>query len=141
MHQGKITMLGRIMAGSQAVIAHNEAGHGLFVASHPPDIHVSHIMVDDCHKVSTATGRALGVSARAVHAVAMARACAKQGLGLLCMREENEPAAGKTLVSWGTPKVTEAWETTEWPRGYRERRERQDNGCTRMIAHGALHPN
>ena len=27
MHKGKITMLGRIMAGSQAVIAHNEVGH------------------------------------------------------------------------------------------------------------------
>src|SRR5467141_4642251 len=40
MHKGKITMLGRIMAGSQAVIAHNEAGHGLFVEYHPPDIHV-----------------------------------------------------------------------------------------------------
>ena len=30
MHKGKRTMLGRIMAGSQAVIAHNEAGHALF---------------------------------------------------------------------------------------------------------------
>jgi len=32
MHKGKITMLGRIMAGSQAVIAHNEAGQARFVA-------------------------------------------------------------------------------------------------------------
>ena len=31
MHKGKITMLGRIMAGSQAVIAHNEAGQALLV--------------------------------------------------------------------------------------------------------------
>ena len=31
MHKGKITMRGRIMAGSQAVIAHNEAGHAVFV--------------------------------------------------------------------------------------------------------------
>jgi hypothetical protein len=30
MHKGKITMLGRIMAGSQAVIAHNEVGHATF---------------------------------------------------------------------------------------------------------------
>jgi hypothetical protein len=41
MHQGKITMLGRIMAGSQAVIAHDDAGQALFVAYYPPDIHVS----------------------------------------------------------------------------------------------------
>jgi hypothetical protein len=32
MHKGKITMLGRIMAGSQAVIAHDEAGPAVFVA-------------------------------------------------------------------------------------------------------------
>jgi hypothetical protein len=31
MHKGKITLLGRIMAGSQAVITHDEAGQGLFV--------------------------------------------------------------------------------------------------------------
>ena len=31
MHKGKITMLGRIMAGSQAIIAHNEGGQALFV--------------------------------------------------------------------------------------------------------------
>ena len=31
MHKGQITMRGRIMAGSQAVIAHNEAGHAVFV--------------------------------------------------------------------------------------------------------------
>jgi len=37
MHKGKITMLGRIMAGSQAVIAHDEAGQALFVAYYPPD--------------------------------------------------------------------------------------------------------
>jgi hypothetical protein len=32
MPKGKITMLGRIMAGSQAVIAHDEAGPAVFVA-------------------------------------------------------------------------------------------------------------
>jgi hypothetical protein len=38
-------MLGRIMAGSQAVITHDEAGHALFVASQPPDIHLSQVIV------------------------------------------------------------------------------------------------
>jgi len=32
MHQGKITMLGRIMAGSQAVMAHADAGQAVCVA-------------------------------------------------------------------------------------------------------------
>lgn len=181
-HKGKITMLGRIMAGSQAVIAHNEAGHGLFVEYHPPDIHLSHIIVDDCQKVSTATGSSLCVIDRAVNSVAMACAFDKQGLGLLCRLDDNEhaglasfaatevgiledgtkiyrgpwqvprpvdprhfvivePAEGKTLVYWGTPKVKEALETTEWPRVYRERSERQENGFKRMIDHGALHTN
>jgi hypothetical protein len=45
MHKGTITMLGRIMAGSQAVITHDEAGHALFVASQPPDIHLSQVIV------------------------------------------------------------------------------------------------
>src|SRR4029453_8156717 len=56
MHKGKITMLGRIMAGSQAIIAHNEAGHALFVAYYPPDVHWSQVIVEYCQKVAMATG-------------------------------------------------------------------------------------
>ena len=44
-HKGTITMLGRIMAGSHAVIAHNEAGHALWVQYYPPDLHLSHVVV------------------------------------------------------------------------------------------------
>jgi hypothetical protein len=32
MHKGKSTMLGRIMAGSHAVIAHDDTGRAVFVA-------------------------------------------------------------------------------------------------------------
>jgi hypothetical protein len=52
-----------------------------------------------------------------------------------------EPAAGKTLVSWGTAQIQAAVEATQWPRVSRERNERQDNSCKRMIDHGALHTN
>ena len=45
MHQGKITMLGRIMAGSQAVLTHAEAGQGLLVEYHPPDPPLSQFLV------------------------------------------------------------------------------------------------
>jgi len=90
MHKGKITMLGRIMAGAQAVITHNEAGDALFVAYHPPDLPLSHVIVAYCQKVAMATGTALFVIDRAVNAVAMARAFAAQGLGLLCMLDDNE---------------------------------------------------
>ena len=90
MHKGKITMLGRIMAGSQAVIAHHEAGQALCVADYPPDRHLSQVIVAYCHKVVAVTGSALFVVDRAVNAVAMARAFDHPGGGVLCMLDDNE---------------------------------------------------
>jgi hypothetical protein len=90
MHKGKITMLGRIMAGSQAVIAHDEAGHALFVAYYPPDLHLSQVIVEYCQKVVEAIGTALFVIDRAVNSVALARAFEDQGWGLLSMLDDNE---------------------------------------------------
>jgi hypothetical protein len=92
MHKGKITMLGRIMAGSQAVMAHDDAGQAVFVAYHPPDIHVSQVILAYCQKVALATGSALFVIDRAVNALALACAFDAQGLGLLCMLDDNEHA-------------------------------------------------
>jgi hypothetical protein len=92
MHKGKITMLGRIMAGSQAVIAHDDAGQALFVAYYPPDIHLSQVIVAYCQRVALATGRSLFVIDRAVNSVALAAAFDEQGLGLLCMLDDNEHA-------------------------------------------------
>jgi hypothetical protein len=89
MHQGKITMLGRIMAGSQALIAHNEKGQALFVTSHPPDVHIAQVLVAYCHQVAKATGVPLVVIDRAVNAVARACAFDEQALGLLCMLDDN----------------------------------------------------
>jgi hypothetical protein len=90
MPKGKITMLGRIMAGSQAVIAHDEAGHALFVAYYPPDLHLSQVIVEYCQKVVAAIGTALFVIDRAVNSVALARAFEDQGWGLLSMLDDNE---------------------------------------------------
>ena len=90
MHKGKITMLGRIMAGSQAVIAHNEVGHAVFVEYHPPDIPLSQLIVAYCEQVVEATGNTMFVIDRAVNSVAMARAFADRGWGLLCMLDDNE---------------------------------------------------
>jgi hypothetical protein len=90
MHKGKITMRGRIMAGSQAVIAHNEAGYAVFVAYHPPDIHRSRLIVASCHKVVEATGSTVFVIDRAVNSLAVAVAFTKQDWGLLCMLDDNE---------------------------------------------------
>ena len=52
-----------------------------------------------------------------------------------------EPAEGKTLVYWGTPKVRDTLAASEWPQVSRERSERQENSFKRMIDHGALHTN
>ena len=182
MHKGKITMLGRIMAGSQAVIAHNEAGHALFVKYYPPDIHLTQVIVAYCQQVALATGSFLFVIDRAVNSQAMAWAFDDQDLGLLCMLDDNEhhglesfeatvvdirkdgtkvysgewhvprpkdprhfvivePAQGKLLVYWGTSKVKDTLDPTQWPRVYRERNEIQENGFKRMIDHGALKTN
>lgn len=92
MHKGKITMLGRIMAGSQAVIAHDDAGRALCVAYYPPDIHLSQVIVAYCQRLASATGKTVFVIDRAVNSVALAEAFAKQGLGLLCMLDDNEHA-------------------------------------------------
>ena len=52
-----------------------------------------------------------------------------------------EPAEGKLLVSWATPKVEAVLEATAWPRVYRERNEMQEHSFKRMIDHGALDSN
>jgi len=90
MHKGKITMRGRIMAGSQAVMAHNEAGYAVFVAYHPPDLHLSRIVVAYGHKVVEATGSTVFVIDRAVNSLAVAVAFAKQDWGLRCMLDDHE---------------------------------------------------
>ena len=179
MHKGKITMLGRIMAGSQAVIAHDDTGQAIFVAYYPPDIHVSHVIVAYCQKVAEGIGSVVFVIDRAVNAVALAQAFDDHDLGLLCMLDDNEhaglgsfeatevetlddgskvysgpwkecrqddprhfvivePPEDKTLVYWGTPKVEETIEKSEWPRVYRERNALQELSFKSMIDHGGL---
>jgi hypothetical protein len=90
MPKGKITMRGRIMAGSQAVIAHQESGQALFIEYDPPDIRLPRIMVDYCQKVASVTGIPLFVIEREVHSVKMACAFEHQGLGLLARLDANE---------------------------------------------------
>jgi len=120
MHKGKITMRGRIMAGSQAVIAHNEAGQAVFVEYHPPDQHLSRVIETYCQQVVAATGSTLFVIDRAVNSLAMAKAFTHQDWGLLCMLDDNEHQGldsfeatlkgtlddGRRLYSgtWKTPK-------------------------------------
>jgi hypothetical protein len=118
MSKGTITMRGRIMAGSQAVIAHNEAGHALFVASHPPDIPWSRIIVAYSQQGVEATGSTLFVIDRAVNALAIAAAFADQDWGWLCMLEDHEPhgresfeATSEGTLDDGTQVERGSWTT------------------------------
>jgi hypothetical protein len=90
-------MRGRIMAGSQAVISHDENGQAVYVAYYPPDTHLSQVMLAYCEQVAEASGRDLFVIDRAVNSKAMAQAFDAAGLGLLC--SNNSPKLKYTL--WG----------------------------------------
>jgi hypothetical protein len=83
MHKGKITMRGRIMAGSQAVISHDESGQAVYVAYYPPDLHLSQLVLAYCQDVALATGSDLFVIDRAVNSKATAQGFDEAGLGLL----------------------------------------------------------
>jgi hypothetical protein len=90
LHQGKLTRLGRMMAGSPAVIAPDAMGQAGCVEYHPPDIPLSQVSVAYGQKVALTTGRALFVIDRAGNSLAMACAFAQQGLGLLGRLDDNE---------------------------------------------------
>src|SRR6188508_157276 len=83
-------MRGRIMAGSQAVISHDENGQAVYVAYYPPDTHLSQIILAYCEGVAQASGSDLFVIDRAVNSKAMAQAFDEAGLGLLCMLNDHE---------------------------------------------------
>lgn len=90
MHKGKITMLGRVMPGSQAVITHNENGQATFVDYYQPDIHLTKVIVDYCQRVSSQTNGQLFIIDRAINSVAIARAFDESNLGLLSMLNDSD---------------------------------------------------
>ena len=90
MHKGKITMLGRVMPGSQAVITHNENGQATFVDYYQPDIHLTKVIVDYCQRVSAQTHGQLFIIDRAINSVAIAKAFDENNLGLLSMLNDSD---------------------------------------------------
>lgn len=102
MHKGKITMLGRIMAGTNAVIAHNEAGLALHVEHYPPDVRMPTMILDYCERTVAVTGIKLFVIDREINAVALATAFAARNWGLLSMLDKNEYEG---LASWTTTRI------------------------------------
>ena len=90
MHKGKITMPGRIMAGSNAVVSHNELGDALFFEFFPADIRLPGVIMDYCEKVVASTGIRLFAIDREVNSEEVARAFEERGWGLICMLEANQ---------------------------------------------------
>jgi hypothetical protein len=102
MHKGKITMLGRIMAGSQAIIAHNQNGQAICVAYQPPDIRMPHFILEYCQQIVATTGVNVFVIDREANAVELARTFHNAGLGLLSMLDRNQYDG---LSSWHTTRI------------------------------------
>jgi len=90
MHKGKITMSGRIMAGSQAVVAHIENGRAIFFDYQPPDTRLPRIILDFYTEIVTLTGIRIFVIDREVNSKAMACEFTARGWGLLSMLDKNE---------------------------------------------------
>ncbi len=104
MHKGKITMLGRIMAGSNAVVSHNEQGEALFVEYFPPDIRLPNVIMDYCEKIVALTRIRLFVIDREVNSLAVALAFENRGWGLISMLDKNEY---KGLSDWDAKYIGE----------------------------------
>ena len=102
LHKGKITMLGRIMAGSQAVIAHNQEGQAVFLEYYPPDIRMPRMIVAYCQQVVTTTGIEVFVIDREVNSVELARCFEHHHLGVLSMLDKNEYDG---LKSWTVTRL------------------------------------
>jgi len=102
MHKGKITMPGRIMSGSQAVITHNKAGQAVFIEYYAPDIRMPRMIVGYCQQVVRATGIEVFVIDREVNSVKLAGCFEKSGLGLLSMLDKNEYDG---LESWKLKRI------------------------------------
>lgn len=90
LHKGHITMLGRVMAGSQAVVTHALDGQVIYFEYHAPDLHLTHILVEYCQKLRDLTGIEVFVVDRAANSLELARAFEEAELGLLCMLGSNQ---------------------------------------------------
>ena len=97
MHKGKITMLGRIMAGSQAMVAHDEHGRAFYVEYYPPDIRMPGIILEYCDQIVQNTGTKIFIIDREINSKALAVEFESRKWGLLSMLDSNQY---KDLSDW-----------------------------------------
>ncbi len=92
-------MLGRIMPGSQSVVAHIETGQAVY---HAPDTRLPSIILEYCAEITALTGINTFVIDREVNSKRGARAFSERGWGLLSMLDKNEYTG---LSDWDTEYV------------------------------------
>jgi len=97
MHKGKITMLGRIMSGSNALVAHDDKGRAIYIEYHPPDIHMTSVIVDYCKHIRDSAEIELFIIDREVNSLDIALEFDRNGLGLMSMLGKNQY---KSLLDW-----------------------------------------
>ncbi|MCP4152103.1 MAG: hypothetical protein GY757_30460, partial [bacterium] len=97
MHKGKITMPGRIMAGSDAVVTHNENGNAIYFDYYPPDIRLPREIISYCENLISVTGIMVFIIDREINSVEIAREFEGRGWGLLSMSDSNQY---KDLSDW-----------------------------------------
>ena len=90
MHKGLITMLGRVMAGSNAVVTHNEHGTPLYFEYFAPDYCLPTLIVEYCQSIVESIGIKLFIIDREVNSLQIAMTFTNKGWGLLCMFDKNE---------------------------------------------------
>ena len=121
MHKGKITMLGRIMPGSNAVVGHDENGEALFLEYYPPDVRLTETIVKYCEKVVELTGTKYFVIDREVNSEAIASEFEAREWGLLCMLNKNQY---KDLSDWNVKHIGELEDGSKVYSGRGKTRER-----------------
>lgn len=90
MHKGKMTMLGRVMAGTKTVVTHTENGQAIDFACYPPDFHLSKVVEERCAAIQAQTGRNWFIIDREVNAVETARRFDQLDWGLISLLDANE---------------------------------------------------
>jgi len=97
MHKGKITMLGRIMSGSNALVAHDDKGRAIYIEYHPPDIHMTSVILDYCKHIRDSAGIELCIIDREVNSLEVALEFDRNDLGLMSMLGKTQY---KSLSDW-----------------------------------------
>jgi len=129
MHKGKITMLGRIMPGSNAVVTHNETGNPVYFDYYPPDIRLPRMIITYCENLTAMSGITMFIIDREVNSVEMAREFDSRGWGLLSMLDSNQY---KDLSDWETKLEGRLEDGSEVYSG-KWKKEREDDPRTFVI--------